>query len=69
MRLYRCPRTRASRAVSCLEELGEPYERMLIDIRDPEATKDPGFRAARLCQGDGHGGRLSAGPGTEASRR
>ena len=46
MKLYWCPRTRASRAVWCLEELGEPYERVLIDIRDPEARKDPGFRAA-----------------------
>lgn len=46
MKLYWCPRTRASRAVWCLEEVGEPYERVLIDIRDPDARKDPGFLAA-----------------------
>jgi glutathione S-transferase len=46
MKLYWCPRTRASRAVWCLEEVGEPYERVLIDIRDPDARNDPGFLAA-----------------------
>ncbi|MGD8976656.1 MAG: glutathione S-transferase family protein [Gammaproteobacteria bacterium] len=46
MKLYWCPRTRASRAVWCLEEVGEPYERVLIDVRDPDARTDAGFRAA-----------------------
>ena len=46
MKLYWCPRTRASRAVWCLEEVGQPYERVLIDIRDPIARNDPGFLAA-----------------------
>ncbi len=46
MKLYWCPRTRASRAVWCLEEVGQPYERVLIDIRDPAARIDPDFLAA-----------------------
>jgi len=46
MKLYWCPKTRASRAVWCLEEVGEPYERVLIDVRDPDARNDAGFQAA-----------------------
>ena len=46
MKLYWCPKTRAFRALWMLEELGVPYERVLIDIRDPEATRDRIFRLA-----------------------
>lgn len=46
MKLYWCPRTRASRAAWCLEEVGQPYERVLIDVRDPDARRDAGFLAA-----------------------
>jgi len=46
MKLFWCPRTRASRAVWLLEETGLPYERVTIDVRDPEARADPSFRAA-----------------------
>ena len=46
MKLYWCPKTRAARAVWMLEELGEPYERVLIDIRDESRPADPGFDAA-----------------------
>ena len=45
MKLYWCPKTRALRAAWMLEELGVPYERVLIDIRDPAAKADPAFRA------------------------
>jgi glutathione S-transferase len=45
MKLYWCPKTRAIRALWMLEELGVPYERVLIDIRDPAAKADPAFRA------------------------
>lgn len=44
--LFWCPQTRASRALWLLEELGRPFEVRLIDIRDPEAKKDPDFQAA-----------------------
>jgi len=46
MRLYWCPKTRAVRALWMVEELGVPYERVLIDIRDPKARADAAFRAA-----------------------
>ncbi len=46
MKLYWCPRTRSSRIVWILEELGADYELVTVDVRDPEARKDPGFRAA-----------------------
>ena len=46
MKLYWCPKTRAVRALWMLEELGQPYQRVLIDIRDPAARADPAFRAA-----------------------
>ena len=45
MKLYWCPTTRAIRALWMLEELGVPYERVLIDIRDAGAKADPAFRA------------------------
>jgi glutathione S-transferase len=46
MKLYWCPRTRALRALWMLEELGQPYELVRIDIRNPAAKADPAFRAA-----------------------
>jgi len=46
MKLYWCPRTRAFRAAWMLEELGRPYERVPIDVRDEAARADPAFRAA-----------------------
>lgn len=44
--LFWCPRTRASRILWLLEELGEPFALKVIDIRKPEAREDPDFRAA-----------------------
>jgi len=44
--LFWCPQTRAARALWMLEELGEPFETRLIDIRDPAAKQDPEFRKA-----------------------
>lgn len=44
--LFWCPRTRASRILWLLEELGEPFALKVIDIRQPEAREDPDFRAA-----------------------
>ena len=46
MKLYWCPKTRAMRIAWMLEELGEPYERIAIDIRDPKDRANPDFRAA-----------------------
>ncbi|MGB5209985.1 MAG: glutathione S-transferase family protein [Gammaproteobacteria bacterium] len=46
MKLFWCPQTRASRALWCLEEVGQPFERVLIDVRDPESKADPAFLAA-----------------------
>jgi glutathione S-transferase len=45
MKLYWCPKTRAIRALWMLEELGVPYERVFIDIRDAKAKADASFRA------------------------
>jgi glutathione S-transferase len=44
--LFWCPKTRASRILWLLEELKQPFEVRLIDIRDPAARSDPDFRAA-----------------------
>ena len=44
--LFWCPRTRASRILWLLEEMSEPFEVRLIDIRKPEARADPDFQAA-----------------------
>jgi glutathione S-transferase len=44
--LFWCPRTRASRILWLLEELGEPFEVRMIDIRKPEAKQVPDFLAA-----------------------
>ena len=46
MRLYWCAQTRAFRIAWLLEEAGVSYERVKINIRDPDATADPKFRAA-----------------------
>ncbi len=46
MKLFWCPRTRAARALWMLEESGAPYERVLVDIRDPDREDDPDFLAA-----------------------
>lgn len=43
MRLFWCPRTRASRAVWMLEEAGLDYERVLVDLRNPDYRPDPDF--------------------------
>ena len=50
MKLYWCPRTRASRAVWLLEEAGLPYELVHIDFTDPKSTTDAGFMAASPMQ-------------------
>ena len=44
--LFWCPKTRASRMLWLLEEMKEPFEVRLIDIRDPAARNDPDFKAA-----------------------
>ena len=41
--LFWSPRTRASRAVWLLEEVGVPYERVTIDLGDPDSRKNPDF--------------------------
>jgi len=46
IRLYWCANTRARRALWMLEELGQPFERVVIDIRDPAAKANAAFRAA-----------------------
>jgi len=44
--LFWCPQTRASRILWLLEEMDEPFEVRMIDIRDPESKRDPDFVAA-----------------------
>jgi glutathione S-transferase len=46
MKLYWCPNTRAFRIAWLMEEAGVAYERVTIDIRNPESKNDSGFRAA-----------------------
>ena len=46
MKLFWCPQTRASRIVWMLEEAGVAYDRVPIDIRDPDAPRDPEFAQA-----------------------
>jgi glutathione S-transferase len=46
MKLYWCPNTRAFRIAWLMEEAGMPYERVTIDIRNPESKNDAAFRAA-----------------------
>jgi glutathione S-transferase len=45
MKLYWCRNTRAFRIAWLLEESGVPYERIAIDIRDPNSKNDTVFRA------------------------
>lgn len=44
--LFWCPQTRASRVLWLLEELVQPFETRLIDIRQEESKNDPDFLAA-----------------------
>lgn len=44
--LFWCPQTRASRILWLLEEMSEPFEVRLIDIRKPESRNDPDFLEA-----------------------
>lgn len=44
--LFWSPKTRASRVLWLLEELGEPFEVVEINIRDPAAPRDPVFTEA-----------------------
>jgi glutathione S-transferase len=44
IKLYWMANTRARRALWMLEELGEPFERVSIDLRDPAKKSDPTFR-------------------------
>ena len=46
MKLFWCPKTRAARIVWMLEEAGVDYQRVLVDIRDPDAERDPAFLRA-----------------------
>ena len=46
MKLYWCPQTRSSRVVWMLEELGLDYERMTVDLREPDGRNVPGFAQA-----------------------
>ena len=46
MKLFWCPKTRAARALWMLEESGITYERVLVDIRNPDRKDDPDFLAA-----------------------
>jgi len=45
IRFYWCPQTRASRTLWLLNELGVPFERVLVNLRDPESRANPEFRA------------------------
>lgn len=44
--LFWCPRTRASRILWLLEELGQPFHVRTIDIRNADGRNDPDFLAA-----------------------
>ena len=46
LKLYWWPQTRAVRALWMVEEIGEPYELVPVDIYDPLATNDAEFRSA-----------------------
>jgi glutathione S-transferase len=46
MKLYWAPKTRASRALWMLEEVGVDYEVETVDIRDSERDDSPEFRSA-----------------------
>ena len=44
--LYWYPQTRASRILWLLEEMDQPFEVKMVDIRDPDSINDPDFAAA-----------------------
>ena len=44
--LYWCPQTRAARILWLLEEMDQPFEVRMVDIRDPESKNNPDFIAA-----------------------
>jgi glutathione S-transferase len=44
--LFWYPRTRSVRTLWLLHELGIPFERHLVDLRDPASRGDPDFQAA-----------------------
>ncbi len=46
LKLYWTRRTRASRVVWMLEEVGAEYELVPIDLSDKTAKADPAFRTA-----------------------
>ncbi len=46
MKLFWCPRTRASRALWLVEEAGVSCELVPVDIRNPDSIDDPSFYAA-----------------------
>ena len=46
IQLFWCEKTRASRLVWMLEELGEAYKRVRIDIRDKDMERPPSFDRA-----------------------
>ena len=46
MKFFWCPNTRASRVLWMLEEAGVAYDRVLVDIHDPGAPRDPDFALA-----------------------
>jgi len=46
MKLYWAPKTRSMRLVWMMEELGQPYERVKIDIGDEASKANPAFRTA-----------------------
>lgn len=46
IKLYWCAKTRASRALWLLEELGQPFQVIEIDIRNADSRANPDFRAA-----------------------
>lgn len=51
IKLYWCPRTRASRALWLLEEAGLDYERVLIDVRNKEDRQNKEFLASSpMCK-------------------
>ncbi len=58
MKLFWCPQTRAARAFWMLEELGVPYERVLIDLKDEEVkpadflTASPMGKVPALVDGE-----------------
>ena len=46
--LFWCPRTRASRVLWMLEELGEPFDVRLANVRDPDSLDDDFRRASPM---------------------